>query len=225
LTVHDWDRAPVSVENLDDLVLDWDVYPRKSVDSSVAHRYALAYKAGSVFPPVKIGLFDGKKIIIDGAHRIGSRREMDLDHVDCAVLPFETKAELFAEAVKWNSDHGRPFEREEVKANIKRLKEFKFDVKDIVALTHVPASEIYREAAAAITVIRAPCGRKIYCNGTGQPDYRELIEFKRALQTIRDVAGSGCIPDDALFRDLVRQCRDALGKVKFNGKSDSYGQA
>jgi hypothetical protein len=216
LTIYDWDKAPVSVEKLDDLVLDWKVYPRKSIDSNVVHRYALAYKASSVFPPVKIGLFAGKKIIVDGAHRITSHRELDIDYIDCAILPFEKEADLFAEAVKWNSGHGRPFEREEVKANVERLKEYKFDVKDIVTLTHVPASEIYREAAAPITVLRAPCGKKIYCSG--QPDFRELIEFKKALQLIRDVAGSGCVPNEDPFRDLVRQCREALAKIRFNGK-------
>jgi len=215
LVVHDWDRAPVRIEKIDDLVLDWTIYPRRDIDYSIVHRYAKALRAGSVFPPVKIGLFAGKKIIVDGVHRTESRRVLDIDYVDCAILPFESEAELFAEAVKCNSNHGRPFRPVDIKANIKRLKEYKFDVKDIVALTHVPASEIYREATAPIKVLKAPCGKNVYCNR--EPDVRELIQFKKALILIRNVARSGCIPDDALFRDLVKQCREALGKVRFNG--------
>jgi len=215
LVVHDWDRAPVRVEKTNDLVLDWKIYPRKHIDYSIVHRYAKALRAGSVFPPVKIGLLAGKKIVVDGVHRIESRRVLNIDYIDCAILPFESEAELFVEAVKCNSNHGRPFRHEDIRANIRRLKEYKFDVKDIVALTHVPASEIYREADAPIRVLKAPCGKNVYCNR--EPDVREIIQFKKALMLIRDVARSGCIPDDVLFRDLVRQCREALGKVRFSG--------
>jgi len=212
----DWDKAPVSREKISDLVFDWKFYPRKSIDYSIVHRYAKALKAGSVFPSVKIGLLAGKKIIVDGMHRIKSRQELELADVDCLVLPFESAAALFAEAVKWNIDHGRPFSGDEVRGCVKRLKEFKFDVKDIVALTHVPAREIYREFAAPIKVLKAPCGKNIYC--TKEPNGRELVQFKKALMLIRDVATSGCIPtDDEFFRNLVLQCREALGKVRFYG--------
>jgi len=218
-----WDKAMVSLEKINDLVFDWRFYPRKEIDHRVIDNYSRALRAGSVFPPVKVGLFAGKKIIIDGVHRINSRKLLKIDYVDCVVLPFETEAELFAEAVRLNSDHGKAFSTVEVKANIERLKKYKFDVKDIVALTHVPASEIYREAAAPITELTAPSGRKIHCNiqkvdCNGQPDIHELIQFKNALILIRDVAQKGCIPtDDAYFKDLVAQCHLALRKVRFNG--------
>lgn len=213
----DWDNAPVRVEKINDLVFDWRLYPRKEIDhQTTVVRYARAMKAGSVFPPVKVGLFAGKKIIVDGVHRVNARKFLSLKDIDCAVLPFESEAELFAEAVKWNSEHGKALSKIEVKDNIKRLKQYKFDVKDIVRLTHVPASEIYREAAAPITVLKAPCGRNIYC--TGQPNGRELVQLKKALMLCRDMARSGCIPhDDEFFKELVAQCRLALGKVRFNG--------
>lgn len=214
-TAKDWERMPVTVEKIEDLVFDWKYYPRKEIDGRNVHSYVRALRAGSVFPPVKVGLLAGKKIIVDGVHRVRSRQELSIDTVDCVILPFESEAELFAEAVRLNSEHGHAFSFDEVKDNIRRLKQYKFDVKDIVALTHVPASEIYRESAAPITVLKAPCGKKIYC--TGQPDFRELVQFKKALMLIRDVVRSGCIPsDDEFFRDLVRQCREALGKVRFN---------
>jgi len=216
IRTYDWEHAPVSTEKISDLVFEWKFYPRKDIDYRIVSRYAKALKAGSVFPPVKIGLLAGKKIIVDGVHRIRSRQELKLRDVECLTLPFESAATLFAEAIKWNADHGRPFSGDEVRDNINRLKKFKFDVKDIVALTHVPASEIYREMVAPITVLKAPCGKKIYCI-PGQPSGRELVQFKNALMLIRDVARAGCIPmDDEFLKQLVKQCRENLGRVLSN---------
>lgn len=221
--VKDWDHAPVRVEKIKDLRFVWRLYPRKGVDhQNTVRNYAKALQAGCVFPPVKIGVLNGRKIIVDGVHRIRSRQLLKIDYVDAVTLPFESEAELFAEALRLNSTHGKSFTVEEVKRNVDRLRKYKFDVKDIVALTHVPASEISRATAAPIRSVTAPSGKKIHCNikkvdCDGQPNTRELIEFKKALLLIRDVAQKGCIPkDDPYFKDLVTQCRLALGKVQFN---------
>lgn len=221
--IKDWDKAPVKVEKIADLVLDWRLYPRKELDLQVVKTYAEALEAGANFPRVKVGMLNGKKIVVDGAHRIHSRMRLKIDYVDCSTLPFQSEAELFAEAVRLNSEHGKSFTEAELKASIKQLKKYKFDIKDIVALTHVPASKIYREADTPITVLTGPGGRKIHCDiqnidCNGQPNTRELIQFKNALLLIRDVARKGCIPtDDAYFKDLVTQCRSALGRIRFNG--------
>jgi len=221
--VVDWDKASVSIEKIDDLVFSWRLYPRMEINQTVVKKYADALQAGSIFPPVKVGVLNGKKIIVDGLHRIRSRQLLKVSYADCASLRFESEAELFAEAVRLNSTHGKGFSEEELKANIKQLKKFKFTVEDIVAFTHVPAAEIYKEFTAPIKVVTAPSGRKIHCNiqkidCNGQPNARELVQFKNALILIRDVAQKGCIPtDDSFFKELVTQCRLALGKVQFNG--------
>jgi len=219
----DWDSAPVRVEKISDLVFDWSLYPRKEVDHRVVvENYARALKASCVFPTVKVGLFQGKKIIVDGVHRVSARKLNGIEYVDCSEMPFDSEAELFAEAVRLNSTHGKSFSEVELKANIRRLQKYKFSVKDIQAITSVPASEIYRESAAPIATLTTPSGRKIHCNiqkvdCDGQPNGRELVQFKKALILIRDVAQKGCIPtDDEFFKELISQCRLALGKVRFN---------
>jgi len=222
LSQKNWEKAPVRVEKISDLTLDWSLYPRIEINhNEVVLSYAKALAAGCVFPTVKVGLFHGKKIIVDGVHRISARKLKKIEYVDCSELPFDNAAELFAEAVRLNSNHGKAFSKIEVKANIKKLKKFKFNVKDIETLTHVPASEIHRESAAPITELVGPSGKKIYCgiqevNCAGQPNIKELLQFKNALILIRDTARKGCIPnDDAYFKELVTQCRLALKNVKF----------
>lgn len=210
----DWDEIPISIEDLEELVFDRKLYPRKDIDYSVIHRYAKALKSGSTFPPIKVGLLHGKKIIVDGVHRVRSRESLEMEQIECRIRPFESEGELFAEAIKWNIDHGRPFRAEDIRANITRLKRYDFSIEDIRSLLHVPASDIYRETTKSVTAIKAPCGRKIYCNG--KPDYKELIRFKKALMLIRDVGRTGCIPNEEPFTSLMRQCREVLGRLKSN---------
>ena len=214
---YDWDHAPVSREKISDLVFDWRLYPRKEVDhQTVVQHYVKALEAGAVFPTVKVGLFKGKKTIVDGLHRVRAHTQLKRDYVDCSTLPFESEAELFAEAVRLNSSHGKRFSDIELKENIRRLKQYKFNVKDIVALVHVPASEIYREAAAPVAVLTLPSGKKI--NIGAKPDAPDLVQFKNALKLCLRWAGSGQIPiGNAETTALVVRCHLELGKVLSHG--------
>lgn len=213
---YDWDHAPVSREKISDLVFDWRLYPRKEVDhQTVVQHYVKALEAGAVFPTVKVGLFKGKKTIVDGLHRVRAHTQLKRDYVDCSTLPFESEAELFAEAVRLNSSHGKRFSDIELKENIKRLKQYKFNVRDIVALVHVPASEIYREAAAPIAVLTLPCGKKIGL-GNAKPDSLDLVQLKNALKSCIRLAGSGQI-GNAETMSLVVRCHLELGKVLSHG--------
>ncbi len=220
----DWSKAKVVLEKISDLILDLNLYPRREIDNKTVDNYARALKAGYTFPNIKVGLLNGEKIIVDGAHRTRSHRRAKLEYITCAELPFESEAELFAEAVRCNADHGRAFTDEDLKLSIKRLQKFKFCVSDIVSLVHVPASEIYRETAVPIAVLTSPCGKKIHCKPSGsQPTgsqdltTRKLIELKNALMLCCKLAESCKFPvDDPVIKDLTLRCRLSLGRVRFN---------
>jgi hypothetical protein len=219
VSAKNWDRAPVSLEKIRDLVLDWRLYPRNQVDQVVIENYARALRAGANFPYVNVGILAGKKIIVDGVHRIRSRELLKIDYVECAILHFQSEAELFAEAVRRNSGHGKAFCEAELKANIKRLQRYKFDTDDIVAICHVPASEITRETARPITSVTLPNGKKLSCIDVkpGEGGVHGLICLKNALIIVCNWSESGKIPDDSPFKELVVRARLALGKVRFNG--------
>lgn len=217
----EWDKASLSLEKIADLVLDWRLYPRKQVDQQVVQNYARAMQSGANFPNVKVGLLHGKKIIVDGFHRINAMQQLKTEYAQCNALRFSSEAELFAEAVRLNSAHGKGFSEEDVKENIRRLKKYKFDVDEIVSLVHVPAGEIYREAAAPIVELKAPCGKTYRCdtNGKLKPGLsgKELVELKRSLVFCCNMAESGKIPsDDSVIRELVVRCRASLGCVRFH---------
>lgn len=217
----DWDKAPVHLEKISDLVMEWRLYPRSEIDHVVVGNYARALQAGANFPYVKIGLLAGRKIIVDGVHRIRSRELLKMDYVECAILQFESKAQLFGEAVRLNSHHGKGFCEAEVKATIKRLQRYKFDVDDIVTICSVPASEITLETTRPITTVTSPSGKKLDCTDSkyakpGENGVRGLICLKQALLIVCNWSESHKIPDEAPFRELVGRAREALGKVHFH---------
>jgi len=213
----DWERASVSVEKISDLKIDWRLYPRTQVDQAVVENYARALQAGSKFPYVKIGLFAGRKIVVDGLHRIRSRELLKIDYVDCSIIQFQSEAELFAEAVRQNSGHGKGFSESELQANIRRLRRYKFATTDIVAICHVPASEITNEITRPILNVTLPSGKKLPCASVqpGENGVHGLICLKNALLITCNWAESQKIPDEPLFRELVGRAREALGKVRF----------
>jgi hypothetical protein len=218
MLIKHWDKAPVRVEKISDLVWDLNVYPRCMIDKQTVENYARALKAGSVFPPVKVGLFNGEKIIVDGVHRVRARKLLGIEYVDCAELPFQSDAELLAEAVRLNSSHGKTLSKKDLKWSIKQLQKFKFSVSEIVALVHMPASEIRRDVPA-VKSLTTPSGKKWNCKPdcNTQPDIREVLKFKKALLFIRDAARKGCIPrDDPFFKKLVLECRLALGGIQLD---------
>jgi len=218
----DWDKAPIKLVKIADLLFDWDIYPRKEVDKQVVRAYAKALKTGSIFPPIKVGLFKGQKIIVDGFHRADSRILLNIAYIECSILPFQSEAELFAEAVRLNSSHGKTFTEVEMRASIRRLQKYKFDVKDIVSIVHMPASEIRQESTKPITVLTLPSGKKLSCVKVrpGRHGVHGLICLKNALTIVINWAEEEEIPDEPPFRELVAQARMALKKMRFKVQSN-----
>jgi len=218
-SVRDWDKAPVRLEKIANLLFDWNIYPRKEVDNQVVRAYAKALQTGSVFPPIKVGLFNEQKIVIDGFHRAHSRILLNIAYIECSILHFQSEAELFAEAVRLNSSHGKAFTDVEMKASIRRLQRYNFNVKDIVSIVHIPASSIRRESTKPITVLTLPSGKKLSCVKVkpGTHGVHGLICLKNALTIVVNWAEEEKIPkDDHDIKELVVQAREALEKVRFN---------
>lgn len=90
-----------------ELILDFSLYPRQSIDPQNVTHLREALDAGVSLPPV---VACGKTLrVVDGFHRVrtylhrhGPTFEVDVDDRDYA-----NDAELFADAIRFNSAHGR----------------------------------------------------------------------------------------------------------------------
>ena len=123
---------------ISELVFDEEIYPRLKIGWKDAYAYAQAMRAGSVFPPIVVGEFQGKLYVVDGWHRIEARKLLREKYVQGCVKRFELTREMFLEAIKLNSTHGRPLTVQEKARLIYKLSEMKFEPAAISEIVKVP---------------------------------------------------------------------------------------
>jgi len=91
-----------------ELVEDFDLYPRESVDSTHVSDLAMVLRAGVDIPPV---VADGKsKRIVDGIHRRRAFLKIygDEAEIDCDFHEYKSQSEMYLEAIRLNAPHGKP---------------------------------------------------------------------------------------------------------------------
>lgn len=100
-----------------EVVQDYSVYPRSSVNVMHVSNLADALRSGAVLPPIVI---DGaSKRIIDGFHRTAATLRVHGPDgtIECEVREYATEGDLFLDCVRLNSDHGltlTPFDRAKI---------------------------------------------------------------------------------------------------------------
>ena len=93
------------------LVLDFNLYPRGTVDSQRVGYLVEALIAGDKLPPV---IADSKsKRVIDGFHRdkAAIRFEGEDAEIDVEFRYYKNEAEMLLEAAELNARHGKPLDR------------------------------------------------------------------------------------------------------------------
>lgn len=112
---------------LAELVLDFDVYPRSSIDTHHAGEMSRAVEAGAILPPIVT--CKKSKRIVDGFHRqrVYSRLHGDEYEVEVIEKNYKTDAELFLDAIRYNAHHGLKMDTHDKTHCILRAKELKVD--------------------------------------------------------------------------------------------------
>ena len=110
---------------LAELILDFDLYPRGKVDSQHVANMVASLEAGAEMPPLVI---DKKtKRVADGFHRWRAyERVYDLDYeVTCIEKTYKDDGELFLDAMRYNSAHGRALTPHDMTHCLIKAKSFK----------------------------------------------------------------------------------------------------
>jgi hypothetical protein len=94
-----------------ELVLDWNLWPRHesgSLDSANIRGMREAIRAGIELPPVVINANDNR--VIDGFHRVKAHLlELgDEAKIKVNVQVYDTEADMFSDAIRYNAHHGLP---------------------------------------------------------------------------------------------------------------------
>jgi hypothetical protein len=145
--------------NIEELTFDPKIYPRMKTSWLTAYQYAQAMKAGAVFPPITVGVFKGKNYVVDGWHRVEAKKLLRQEYIHAHVKKFKTLREMFTEAVRLNSIHGKPLTIQEKVRIIDQLEKFGVERAEISGIVGVPIEKI---SAFKARIVRLPDGTPIY---------------------------------------------------------------
>lgn len=144
---------------ISELTIDSELYPRIKSGWLTAYQYAQAMKSNSVFPPITVGIYRQKKYVVDGVHRIEAKKMLKEEYVDAIVKTYKSEREMFVDAVKLNSAHGRQLSVQEKVRIIDKLKKMRFKLQEISELIKVPIDKI---GLLQQRIIMGPKGEAIY---------------------------------------------------------------
>lgn len=127
---------------LSELVFDYEIYPRGSVDSHHVGEIAEAMRAGSAMPPLVI---DKKsKRIVDGFHRGKAYiRVFDESHeVDCIEKEYRNDKDLFLDSMRYNASHGRALTQHDKVHCLLLAQKLKISEKAVAEALHITTDRI-----------------------------------------------------------------------------------
>lgn len=99
-------NVSTTTPRLDRLVLDPAMQCRLEVNDDVVDEYAEAMLEGRTFPPIRFCIVDGKRLVVDGWHRVHAARAAGLERIAAEHVATCTRREAMLEAVKANREHG-----------------------------------------------------------------------------------------------------------------------
>lgn len=127
---------------LAEIVEDFDLYPRASVDSTHVSHIALAIEAGVELPlPI---LEAESKRIVDGFHRVRAYKRLlgKEGKITVELRHYDNDGELFLEALRLNAGHGHNLTAYDRKHSVLLALKLNLKKKDIAAALNMPLEKV-----------------------------------------------------------------------------------
>jgi hypothetical protein len=135
-----------------DVVIDEALYPRSGLNEFLVNRLIGSLEAGAVFPPIVIERVTNR--LVDGRHRLEVHRRKEIADIAAESRVYNSEADLFAEAVRINAEHGQPLTHYDLKDSILRLERMGYSRDKIsvaVKMTPDKVADIIRNSAHSET--------------------------------------------------------------------------
>jgi len=128
------------IYRIEELEFPVELYPRASGKTWWLHvlRYADEMRAGSQFPPILVGIFRKRKIVVDGWHRCQALKLNKEEYVTAITKNYPNFKEIFADAVRYNNHHGimlTPRDKSRIIAKLEDMTFTPFEIGEIVKAT------------------------------------------------------------------------------------------
>lgn len=208
----------------DEVVRDEELYPRIKMGWQTAYQYAQAMRAGAIFPPVVLGRIKRKPplYLVDGWHRDRAYAIIKEEEFDAIVYTYANKNDLFVDAVKLNTSHGRQLSVQERVRIVDKLGSMRFSADKISEIIRIPIDKL--EVFKARTFTR-PNGTRVYlkslaarAGATDMPDGSQdtfsVRNVDRLLVQILEVLRGDIFPvNDEGVKEHAVELYTLLGQV------------
>lgn len=141
---------------LSELVEDFDIYPRHSVDSAYVSELARAIQAGVSLPLVRV---DKKtKRIVDGFHRARAWRKVlgRGGEIEADLHSYASEQALLKEAIELNAAHGRKLDQQDRSRAALLLERNGVTVKEIAVVLHTTEQRVQELINVRVVLVKPP---------------------------------------------------------------------
>jgi hypothetical protein len=139
---------------LSDLVEDFDIYPRHSVDSSWVSDLSRAIQAGDELPLIRV---DRKtKRIVDGFHRARAWRKVlgRGGEIEAEVRAYASEQELLKDAIEQNAKNGRKLDQQDRTRSALLLERHGVPVKEISVVLHTTETRVQELLNVRVVLVK-----------------------------------------------------------------------
>jgi len=153
------------------------------------HAYAEEMKAGAKFPPIMVGEYEGRLIVVDGYHRVGACKELGVEFINGSIKKYGSIQEIVEDSVKANNHHGIRYTPQD-KAHIARLlEEYGLQREAISELVKVPADRLERFTIRNLKdrTLKAPLARLVREGKLTLEEAAEVDQGRLSTMTLDDV--------------------------------------
>jgi len=143
---------------LSDLVEDFDIYPRHSVDSAYVSDLARAIEAGDQLPLIRV---DKKtKRIVDGFHRARAWRKVlgRGGEIEADIRSYPNEQELLKEAIELNAKNGRKLDQQDRSRSALLLERHGITLKEISVVLHTTETRVKELLTVRVVLVKPAAG-------------------------------------------------------------------
>lgn len=209
------------------LVEDFDLYPRHHVDGAHVAQMVAVLEAGGTLPPPLI--VEGTGQIADGFHRVRARRKHHGpgSEIDVIMRSYDDPAEIIADAVQANAEHGRKLDSRDRTRSALLLAEAGFDLDETARILRTTPQRVQQLTSRVVVVGRGKTAQTVPAKPVAWPKDgkpRRLTQAQaeamrsfpglrpaQLARQLRDAIVSGLVDlDDHTTSDALRELYDAL---------------
>jgi len=141
---------------LSELIEDFDIYPRHSVDSAYVSELARAIQADVTLPLARV---DKKtKRIVDGFHRVRAWRKVlgRGGEIEVDLRTYGSEQDLLKEAIELNAAHGRKLDQQDRSRSALLLERHGVTVKEIAVVLRTTEQRVQELINVRVVLVKPP---------------------------------------------------------------------